>query len=80
KGWLHDELKSTDKLKYTDLSALPLDVAKKTASEEYEGFVYVPPVEDISLLTSKVEFLSNESPNLELVGGIEDAIDDKVTK
>lgn len=80
KGWLHDELKSTDNLKYTDLSAMPLELAKKEASENYEGFVYVPAVDDISQLTSKVEFLSNESPNLELVGGIEDAIDDKVTK
>lgn len=80
KGWLHDELKSTDNLKYTDLSAMPLELAKKEASENYEGFVYVPAVDDITQLTTKVEFLSNESPNLELVGNIEDAIDDKVTR
>lgn len=80
KGWLKNELKSTDNLKYNDLSALPLDIAKKEAAEDYEGFVYVPPVENLAELTSKVEYISNDSPNLELVGNIEDAIDNKVTR
>jgi ABC-2 type transport system permease protein len=80
RGWLKNELKSTDNLKYNDLSALPLDVAKKEATEGYEGMVYVPAVQDATELTTKVEYISNESPNLDLVGDIENAIDDKVTR
>jgi len=80
KGWLKDELKSTNNVKYNDLSALPLDVAKKEASEGYEGIVYVPDVKSVTELVTKVEYISNDSPNIELVGNIEDAIDNKVTR
>jgi ABC-2 type transport system permease protein len=79
-SFLKAELKSDAHRKFVDLSAMPLDAAKKTASEEYEGLVYVPKVDNLSQLATKVEYISNESPSLELVGDIENVIDDKVTK
>ncbi len=79
-SYLKNDLKSDKHRKFVDLSAMPLDVAKKTASEEYEGLVYVPQVDSLSHLTTKVEYISNESPNLDIVEDIESVIDDKVTK
>ncbi|OYQ38122.1 ABC transporter permease [Flavobacterium cyanobacteriorum] len=78
---LKADLKNDDHRKFIDLSAMPLDAAKKTASEEeYEGIIYVPQVDSLSKLSTDVEFISNESPSLELVEDIESVINDKVTK
>lgn len=79
-NYLKPELKDDKETKYVDLSAMSLEAAKKTASEEYEGLIYVPKVDSLPQLASKVQYISNESPGLELVGTIEDKINDKVTK
>ncbi len=79
-NYLKPELKDDKETKYVDLSAMPLEAAKKTASEEYEGLIYVPKVDSLPQLASKVQYISNESPGLEFVGTIEDKINDKVTK
>lgn len=79
-GLLKSEFKNSEHIKYTDLSALPLEMAKEQSGNKYEGLIYVPPVSDIKDLSTKVEYISNESPNLEYVGDIEEIINDKVTK
>jgi ABC-2 type transport system permease protein len=79
-GLLKSDFINTDKTKYTDLSLLPLDKAKEKAAEGYEGIIYVPKVDSLSQLATKVEYISNESPNLDFVGDIEDVINHKLTK
>lgn len=79
-NYLKSDLKSDEHREYIDLSAMPLDGAKKTASEEYEGLIYVPQIDSLSQLSSKVQYISNETPSLEFLGDIEDVINDKVTK
>lgn len=79
-GVFTNDFKDTEKIKYTNLSAMDIDMAKKEASGDYAGLIYVPETNDITKLTDKVEYISNDSPNLELVNGIEDVINDKITK
>lgn len=81
-GALKDDFKDSKNVKYTDLSAMPLDTAKKevSESESYEGLIYIPKTDSITELTTKVEYLSNDSPNLDLVSNIEDVVNDKITK
>lgn len=79
---LKDNFEDTKNVKYTDLSAMDLDIAKKEVSdgETYEGLIYIPATNDLTELTDKVEYISNDSPNLDFVSKIEDVVDDKVTK
>jgi len=77
---LKEDFKSTEKTEYTDLSALPLAEAKEKASTDFEGLIYIPKVDSLSQLSTKVEYLSNESPNLDFVSSIENIINDKLTK
>lgn len=79
-GLLKNDLKSGDKITYEDVSAMPYEVAKKHASEGYEGLLYVPETATLKDLATKVQFISNESPDLEIVNTAEAVIDDKLTK
>ena len=79
-GVLAKDFKNDKKTHYTDLSSLPLNVAKEKAAESYEGLIYVPAVADTKELVHKVEYISNDSPSMEFIGGIEDVINDKLTK
>ncbi len=81
-GVFKEDFKDSKNVKYTDLSAMPLDTAKKevSESESYEGLIYIPKTDSITELATKVEYLSNDSPNLDLVSNIEDVVNDKITK
>jgi len=79
-GMFTSDFKNDKKIHYTDLSALPLDVAREKAADVYEGLIYVPKVADPKELLNKVEYISNDSPSTELVGAIEDVVNDKLTK
>lgn len=78
---LKGDFKDTDNTKYIDLSAMPLEEAKKTASEDYVGLIYIPATDSITQLAdSKIEYLSNDTPNLEFVSTIEKVANEKITK
>jgi len=77
---LKGDLKSDKEIAYTDLSALPLATAKKEAAENYEGLVYIPKAIAVSELATRVEYISKDSPDIDIVDGIETIIDDKLTK
>jgi ABC-2 type transport system permease protein len=79
-GSLKANFKDNKRIKYTDLSALNIDEAKKVASKSYEGIVYVPVVKKTADLQSKVQYISNDSPNMEFVADMEDVINNKITK
>jgi len=79
-GILKADFKTDNKTAYTDLSQLPLTVAKEKAADGYEGLIYVPTVANPQDLVHKVEYISNDSPSMEFIGNIEDVINDKLTK
>ena len=73
------DFKDSDETVYTDLSQMPLELAKEKAAESYEGLIYIPNVA-MRELGDKVQYISNESPSMEFIGGIEDVLNDKLTK
>ena len=79
-GILKKDFKDSKEIKYTDLSAMPFQLAKTTASKDYEGIIYVPKVADTKELVKKVEYISDESPNLEFVANIEKVVDNQLTR
>jgi len=79
-GLLKSDLKNSEETTYTDLSGLPLAVAKKQAAENYEGLVYIPKSIGVKDLATKVDYISSDSPDIDIVDDIETAINDKLTK
>ncbi|AMA49384.1 MULTISPECIES: ABC transporter permease [Flavobacterium] len=79
-GILKEDFKNNKEIKYTDLSQMPFDLAKKTASKDFEGLIYIPKVSNSKDLINKVEYISDESPNLEFVANIEKVVDTHLTK
>ena len=79
-GIFKNEFKNTDDIAYVDLSALPFKVAKDTASNSYEGMIYVPKVTDVQELASKTEYISDESPRMEFIMQLESVINNKLSK
>jgi ABC-2 type transport system permease protein len=84
---IHDELglfkkdfKNTKETVYTDLSALPFNVAKDTAKRGYEGLIYIPKVANPKDLATKVEYISDDSPSMEFIMEMEDVIDHQLTQ
>lgn len=77
---LKSDFKNTKEIEYVDLSKMPLQLAKDTASKGYEGLIYVPKVSDTNELKTKVQYISDDSPSLEFVAGIEKIIDNQLTK
>lgn len=79
-GILKKDFKNDKETVYADLSAMPLQLAKDTASKNYEGLIYVPKVANPKELASKVVYISDESPSLEFISGIEEVIDNQLTQ
>ena len=79
-GVLKADFKDTKEVKYVDLSAMPLPLAKDTAAKHYEGLIFVPKVANTQELVRKVAYISDESPSLEFVAAIEEVVDDHLTK
>ncbi len=78
-GLLKNQFKNDSETHYTDLSAMPFDLAKDSVSHNYEGLLYIPKVDSIQLLKEKVEFISDDSPSMEFILDVEDVIDSVLT-
>lgn len=79
-GLLRNEFKNDKFTNYTDLSLLPLKVAKDTASKSYEGLLYIPKVSSVQELKEKVEYISEDSPSLDFISDVEEVIDSVITQ
>ncbi|SEP56557.1 ABC transporter permease [Flavobacterium urocaniciphilum] len=77
---LKGSLKSNKETAYTDLSALPFNVAKDTASKSYEGLLFVPKTASVQDLKEKVEYISDESASAEFIFDIEEVVDSILTQ
>lgn len=78
-GNLKNDFKNSKNTIYTDLSAMPFQVAKDTASKSYEGLLYVPKVDSLQQLTDKVEYISEDSPSIEFISKVEKVVDSVLT-
>jgi ABC-2 type transport system permease protein len=79
-GLLKKEFKNDKLTHYTDLSAMPFKTAKDTASNSYEGLIFVPKVKAVQDLKEKVEYISEDSPSLEFISDVEEVIDSVITQ
>lgn len=75
-----DELQNNTKYEYHYLSDMEFDMAKETASNSYEALIYVPEAADKNELTTKIEYISDNSPSMEFIYKLENIIEDKITK
>lgn len=78
-GLLKDDFKNDKFTHYTDLSAMPFQIAKDTAANSYEGLLYIPKVDSIQNLLEKVEYISDESASMDFIGDVETVIDSALT-
>ncbi|CAM4069665.1 MULTISPECIES: ABC transporter permease [Flavobacterium] len=78
-GFLKNSFKSDKNIHYTDLSAMPFEVAKDTASNSYEGMLYIPKVDSLGQLKDKVEYISESSASMDFIGDVEDVVDSVLT-
>ncbi len=79
-GILKSDFKNTKEINYIDLSAMPLKLAKDSASKSYEGLIFVPKVATIQDLVQKVEYISDDSPSMDFIMDMEDVVNAKLTK
>ncbi len=77
-GILAPDFKDTKKIEYVNLSKLSLAAAKEKAAAGYEGLIYVPKVANPVELSKKVEYISNESPSMDFIEGMQDVVNDKL--
>src|SRR5690606_36898310 len=75
-----DELVNDKKYEYQYLSDMDFDKAKEIAAESYEALLYVPNGDEKQDLTTKIEYLSDNSPSMDFIYKLENIIEDKVTK
>jgi len=80
-GLFVNEFKNTEEYHYQNVSAINIKVLKDSvANKYYEGLLYIPKVTDNKELTSKIQYISNDSPSLPFIGGLENTIAKKLTK
>lgn len=75
-----EDLVNDKKYEYHYLSDMDFDKAKEVASQSYEALLYVPSEVDKKDLTTKIEYLSDNSPSMEFIYKLENIIEDKLTK
>jgi len=84
---IHDEsnlfvkdFKNSDEYHYLNLTNVDLKTLKDSiVSERYEGLLYIPKIEDNKALSSKIQYISNESPSMSFIEDLEDIIAQKLT-
>lgn len=75
-----NDLKSNKDILYIDLSSMPIEKAKDSASNGYEGLIYVPVVQNVDELAKKTVYISDESPKMEFLSHLQGTIEAKLNK
>lgn len=78
-GFFKKEFKSDKNTNYIDISFMPFSTAKDTASNNYDGLLYIPKVDSIQQLVKKVEYISEDSPSIDFISDVEHVIDSALT-
>jgi len=80
-GLFTSEFKNNDNYNYTDLSKVDMKILKDSiVKESYEGLLFIPKITDYDVLANKIQFISNDSPNMDLIDDIQQVIAAKLTK
>lgn len=80
-GRFFKEFKSDAEFRFADFSKTDIKTLKDSiTSEAYEGLLLIPKTDDNKQLEQNVEYISNESPDFDLVDDIQEAISGKMTK
>ena len=78
-GLFKNEFKNDKNTHYIDISFMPFQTAKDTANNNYDGLLYIPKVDSIQQLASKVEYISEDSPSIEFISDVEHIVDSTLT-
>ncbi len=80
-GIFEKEFESDKQTKFYYFKNEPLQALKDSVqSEFYDGLLYIPVEDDLNKVAEKVQYISNDSPNLDFVLDLEDIIAEKITK
>ena len=74
------DFKNSEDVVYINLSNLPIETAKDSASHAFEGLIYVPKVQSIDELATKTTYISDESPKMDFLLNLQRIIDTKLNK
>ena len=75
-----NDFKNSEDIKYVNLSNLSFDKAKDSASNAFEGLIYVPEVQNIEELATKTTYISDDSPKMDFLMNLQKVIDTKLNK
>ncbi len=75
-----NDFKNSEDIKYVNLSNLSYDKAKDSASNAFEGLIYVPEVQNVEELATKTTYISDESPKMDFLMNLQKVIDTKLNK
>jgi len=80
-GLFVNEFKNSDEYKFLNESNVPIAILKDSIlKESYEGLIYIPKQENASFLENKIQYISNDSPDLDFIDDMETVIAAKITK
>ena len=75
------EFKSDLEHKYIDLSSVDLNILKDSIiNDSYQGLLFIPNSRDNSILETKIQYISNDSPSLTQIVDLQAIIQNKITK
>lgn len=79
-GLFASEFKNSDEFHYVDLSKTDMKVLRDSiVTQYYEGVLYVPNSTDPKTLENKIQYISEDSPSISFLAGLEDVISEKLT-
>lgn len=77
-GLFVDQFQNNEHLKYNILTNVALSEAKKVSEDaENYGLLYIPEVDNLDTLSEAVTFYSEDSASLQVMGSIEDVIEER---
>jgi len=80
-GIFVNEFKNSEEFHYMNMSTVDMKVLKDSlVSEQFEGLLFIPKVDDYKTLENKIQYLSNDSPSITFLGETEEVIANKLTK
>ena len=80
-GMFVKEFNSDAEYNYLDLSNVAITILKDSiVSENYEGLLIIPKVNDYKALENQIQYISNDSPSVSFIEDVQDIISHKLTK
>ncbi len=80
-GMFADTFKSDEEYHYIGATTVAMQTLRDSVRQErYEGVLFIPKTADNKTLQSKIEYVSNDSPSVIFISGLQDIIGGKLTK